>query len=191
MRYPVGRRSSKCLQSLGLPCTTPRPGPDFLGIGRIIAASLAPFWVSIAGGGVRRDSCARQRLQMPEKRSADDIIPRPRLGRTRPPAERLLHQGFRPRSGTAPIQKRVAGGGVDPRPPPARNPRRCHRRRYAATAWFRRCVIEARVVSLREGLAEVSASLNFSYIERGIEKLCARPRADSFGYPESWQESIE
>jgi hypothetical protein len=52
-------------------------------------------------------------------------------------------------------------------------------------------VIEARVVSLREGLAEVSASLNFSYIERGIEKLCARPRADSFGYPESWQESIE
>jgi hypothetical protein len=49
-------------------------------------------------------------------------------------------------------------------------------------------VIEARVVSLREGPAEASASLDFSYIERGIEKLCARPRADLFGYPESWQE---
>src|SRR5450432_519586 len=103
---------------------------------------------------------------MPEKRSDDEIIFRPRLGRRRSPTERVPR--FRD-SVLARAQlrfNRLAGGGLAV----ARPRRGTHGdatadvRRPAAGS--RRCVIKARVVSLREERAPASASLHLSYIER-------------------------
>ena len=108
---------------------------------------------------------------MPENRSDDDIIFRPQIGRGRSPAERVPR--FRD-SVLARAQlrfNRLAGGGLAV----ARPRRGTHGDATADVrrppAGSRRCVIKARVVSLREGRAPASASLHLSYIEReGVEK---------------------